>query len=229
MKTIKTAIIAAGGEGRRMKKQNITLPKPLVKFKNKPLITYIIDSLIKNNITKIIILEPYNYSLKEELNLMYHDINLIFIKPKKKQPLFENLLLAKRYITESFLLTDSDIIVNPEDISIFLENLKDKEYYGAIAAVKKPKYQNNHYLTIKDEQIIEFNKDNQIGIHGGYLYILNPKILNKIKHEILINNYSFSSLITKISQKETIMPSYINDIFDIDSYEELESIEKKYN
>ena len=52
---IDTAVIAAGGEGKRMKESGIMIPKPLVSFLGKPLISYVIDSLLANNITKIII------------------------------------------------------------------------------------------------------------------------------------------------------------------------------
>ena len=37
---IDTAVIAAGGEGKRMKESGIMIPKPLVSFQGKPLISY---------------------------------------------------------------------------------------------------------------------------------------------------------------------------------------------
>ena len=70
---------------------------------------------------------------------------------------------------------------------------------------------------IDNQQITEFNKHSKVGYHGGYLYIFSKKLLDKINHELLIGNYSFSGLITKLAQKEKIIPSYINEIFDIDT------------
>jgi len=226
---IDTAIIAAGGEGSRMKASGIMIPKPLVSFQNKPLISYVIDSLLENKITKIIILEPVNSSIRELLVAMYPNVILIFIKPEIKQSLLENLLLTEIYLPDKFILVDADIIINSNNLRKFLSNVNNQDYFGAIATVREPKYQNNHYLIIENNQIVEFNKYNQIGNHGGYLYIFNKKILKKIKYELTINNYSFSSLITKISKKEKIIPSYINEIFDIDTYDELIKLENTYN
>lgn len=224
-----TAIIAAGGEGKRMKASGIMIPKPLVTFQNKPLISYVIDSLLANNITKIIILEPLNSSLQEILLTRYPNVTLIFIKPTCKQTLLETLLLTELYLPEKFILVDADIILTPSNLTSFLSNVSNQDFFGAIATVKEPKYQNNHYLTISNHQIIEFNKQNKEGLHGGYLYLFSKKILKKISHELMINNYSFSNLITKLSKKEKIIPSYINEIFDIDTYDELIALENIFN
>ena len=226
---IDTAVIAAGGEGKRMKESGIMIPKPLVSFQGKPLISYVIDSLIENNITKIIILEPVNSSLKEILLAKYNDIRLIFIKPDVKQTLLETLLLTEVYLADKFILVDADIILKPEDMKQFISNVNNQECFGAIATVEKPKYQNNHYLLINDNRVIGFNKNNNTGSHGGYLYLFSKKILNKIRHELLIGNYSFSGLVTKIAKKEKVIPSYIEEIFDIDTYDELIFLENNFS
>lgn len=226
---IDTAVIAAGGEDKRMKESGIMIPKPLVTFQNKPLISYVIDSLLDNNITKIIILEPLNSSLREILIARYPNIQLNFIKPKIQQSLLEMLIFIEIYLPEKFILVDADIVINSKDMRKFINNLNGQEYFGAIAAVKKPKYQNNHYLTIANQKVVEFNKSNIVGWHGGYLYLFNKKIINKINHELMIENYSFSSLVTKIAKIEKIIPSYIDEIFDIDTYDELIALENLFN
>lgn len=226
---IDTAVIAAGGEGKRMKASGIMIPKPLVSFQGKSLISYVIDSLIENNVTKIIILEPVDSSLKEILLARYSDISLIFIKPDVKQTLLETLLLTEVYLPDKFILVDADIILRSSNLKKFIENINNQDCFGAIATVRNPKYQNNHYLLISNNQVREFNKESNTGSHGGYLYLFSKKILNKIRHELLIGNYSFSGLITKIAKKEKIIPSYIDEIFDIDTYDELIMLEDIFN
>ena len=51
---IQQAVILAGGTGSRLKEITKNTPKPLVKFNNKPFITYIIEELEKAKIKKII-------------------------------------------------------------------------------------------------------------------------------------------------------------------------------
>jgi len=218
---IDTAVIAAGGEGKRMKESGIMIPKPLVSFLGKPLISYVIDSLLANNITKIIVLEPFSSSLREILRAMYPNVRLIFIKPQVEQTLLETLLLTELYLPDKFILVDADIILKPESVKQFICNVSEKDFFGVVAIVKNPGYQNNHYITKIGDCLVEFNKNSNMGEHGGYLYLFSNKIISKIKHELLIDNYSFSKLITKIAKKERIILSYIDEIIDIDTYDEL--------
>ena len=53
--SIKTAIILAGGKGLRLKPHTNNIPKPLIEVSGKPLLEWIINWLIKNNVTKIVI------------------------------------------------------------------------------------------------------------------------------------------------------------------------------
>jgi choline kinase len=146
---------------------------------------------------------------------------LIFIKPQVEQTLLETLLLTELYLPDKFILVDADIILKPESMKQFISNVSEKDFFGVVAAVRNPKYQNNHYITKINDCLVEFNKNSNIGEHGGCLYLFSNKIISKIKHEFLIDNYSFSKLITKIAKNERIILSYIDEIIDIDTYEEL--------
>ncbi|MFX1256197.1 MAG: NDP-sugar synthase [Promethearchaeota archaeon] len=52
---LETAIILAGGKGMRLRPYTNTIPKPMIEIQGKPLIGWIINWLIKNNIKKIVI------------------------------------------------------------------------------------------------------------------------------------------------------------------------------
>ena len=227
---INTAVITAGGEGSRMKKSGINIPKPLVKVKNKMLICYIIDSLIENNISKIIIIEPFECSLKKYLCDIYKNVELIFVHPPKKQKLFYNMLLIEDYIDGEFILSDADIIINKNILNQFIKETSKKSNYCSIATVKTPTIQNNHYLSIENERIYCFNKNGSVnGYHGGYLYALSDGIFEYIRNAIARNDLSFSNLITYISAKEKVIPAYVDDLWDVDDYSDIIETEKYLN
>ena len=143
---ISCAVVIAGGEGKRMRESGATVPKPFVEVNNKMLISYILDSLINNNINEIIIIEPYFYSLESTLKQLYPNVNFKFYKPRKKQSLIKNLIKIEKLIKNDFILADSDIIINEQSIQTFIENYNSLKKFSSIAAVKEPKFENNHYL-----------------------------------------------------------------------------------
>ena len=224
---IDVAVITAGGEGSRMKKSGISTPKPLVKVNNKMLICYIIDSLIKNGIKKIIVIEPFDCFFKKSLSDIYKNVNITFIHPPKNQKLFYNLLLIEDYIDGDFILSDADIIIDDNSLKQFIKGSMTKPNFCSIATVKKPTIQNNHYLSVDGDKIYCFNKNGSVnGLHGGYLYKLNDGIFEYIRNAISREDLSFSNLITYISTKEEVIPCYINDLWDVDDYNDILKTEK---
>ena len=56
-----TALILAGGLGKRIRSVESEKPKVMIEINNKPFVHYIIDELIKGGISSIIILCGYKY------------------------------------------------------------------------------------------------------------------------------------------------------------------------
>ena len=52
-------VILCGGRGERLHPYTNTIPKPLLKIKNKPILTYIIEHLSKYDIQELIITAGY--------------------------------------------------------------------------------------------------------------------------------------------------------------------------
>ena len=224
---IKCAVITAGGEGRRMRESGSDVPKPLVKVKEKPLINYLIDALVDNDIDKIIVIEPYFYSLKKELKQSYPNVKFQFYKPRKKQILLKNLLNIKKLINGDFILADSDIIINNLAIKEFINNYHSMNSFASIAAVKKPHFENNHYLEIKNNIIKSFNKNGiENGIHGGFIYSFNKEIFKYLKIYEKQNESSFSKFLNYLIKNELVIANYINDVWDVDDYLDKEKTEQ---
>ena len=75
-----TAILLAAGESKRIPKEN----KLLKKFKNKPLVNHILESLIKSKVNKIIIVLGYEHSKVKKILIKKKKITLVINKDYKK-------------------------------------------------------------------------------------------------------------------------------------------------
>lgn len=132
------AIIAAWWYGTRMLPLTKSVPKELLPVGNKPVIQYIVESIVKNNIKDIIIitsqgkqaLEDYfdkNFELEELLkskgkhelldmiNKPKHMANYCFVKQKQQLGFAHAVLEARQWVNdEYFLLTVWDTVFDDE-------------------------------------------------------------------------------------------------------------------
>ena len=75
---IKQAVILAGGMGKRLLPLTKDLPKPMVLVNNIPFLSYLIFSLKKQGIKKILILVGYKYKKIIDYYNKYSDIPIEF-------------------------------------------------------------------------------------------------------------------------------------------------------
>lgn len=153
-------LILAAGMATRLRPLTNNKPKALLELNNKPIINYIIDNLLYFNIDKIIIVTGYKGEmLREHLKKNYPDIRFVFVENKEYETTNNSysLLLAENYITDEFLLLDSDIIFERNIIKLLVSNSNG----GVKLAVKKHKLADEEIKVImkSDNQIIKIGKE----------------------------------------------------------------------
>ncbi|MBF0363052.1 MAG: NTP transferase domain-containing protein [Oligoflexia bacterium] len=111
LKTKKTAVIMAGGEGSRLKELTKNTPKPLLPIGDKPLIETIYNVLIKNGFERIFITVNYKSDLIiEHFKKMGTDVQ--FLTERKKLGTAGSLAMLK----DSLNLVNSPIVIINGDI-----------------------------------------------------------------------------------------------------------------
>lgn len=111
---INTAVILAGGEGKKLRPYTWEVPKPLLLVKGKPILEYTLNSLKKAGINKVYLCIGY---LGEKIEEYFKNgeklrINIEYIK--EKQPLLTGgaLNLLKDKLTSPFVVVYGDILTN---------------------------------------------------------------------------------------------------------------------
>ena len=197
-----TILIMAGGEGRRMLPHTASLPKPMLRIKNKPIIRIIIDRLISHGFTNISISVKYKYDKLVDYFKKHSTINanINFLLEKKALGTAGSLsLLNKRNINKPIIVMNGDIITNinfPDllryhDASKNLITVCSSEYsvsipFGTLVVNNKDKI----------SKIVEKPIEKYL-INAG-IYVINPEILKKLKKNQkidmteIISNYILS-------------------------------------
>jgi len=134
------AVVLCGGLGSRMGVLTQALPKPLIEVRGKPILFYIIDELLKNDINKIIF--PLGYLgglIKTAVSSHYTDIKekFIFIDTGESSPIQKRISLISYLIPDKadFLILNSDTIFD-FDISKLMREHRDNESWLTLISVE---------------------------------------------------------------------------------------------
>ncbi|MCX8480331.1 MAG: sugar phosphate nucleotidyltransferase, partial [Sediminibacterium sp.] len=178
------AIILAGGLGTRLREVVENVPKCMAPVNNQPFIKYIIDYLLKNNITRFI----FSVGYKSEMIIDYITTNFPHINVEfciEKEPLGTGgaIQLAMNYCnTNDILIINGDTYFDIPINDLYIEHNYNK---SRVSIALKMMFNFDRYGVVKlNEQhiITEFNEKKlyDVGLINGGIYIIHkPYLLSK--------------------------------------------------
>jgi NDP-sugar pyrophosphorylase family protein len=219
---IDSAVILAGGLGKRLYPLTKALPKPLLPVGSKSILESLILLLKKNNIKKIYLATNYLHDkIVDKIgNGKKFGIKIIFSREEKRLGTCGPLSLLKSKLTEPFFVINGDILTNANLIKISsyvkkksLLTVVTKEInlpfrFGKITA-------KNGYIS-KLEEKPTYKQEILAGI-----YLFKPEIFKFIPEN---RYFGMDDLIKKLMKKKIkiskyLLKSYWIDIGQLDDYE----------
>jgi glucose-1-phosphate cytidylyltransferase len=188
-------IILAGGKGSRISEYTKTIPKPMIKIGNKPILLHIIEHYLKHGFKNFYIALGYkkNVIIKYFKNFKKIDKSFTHIIKKKKVTITlsntgENTLTGgrikkmKKFINkdENFMFTYGDGISNINIKKLNLFHKKNKKLI-TVTAVRPPARFGE--ITIKNSRVLTFKEKPQVSegwINGGF-FVAKYNFFNLIK------------------------------------------------
>ena len=178
------AIIAAG-EGSRLVKEGVTLPKPLVKLNGVEMIRRLIDIFLKNNASSISIIvneemtQVQDYLTNLELGIPFNVV--IKSTPSSMHSFFE----LRDFLRDGkFCLTTVDTIFKEDEFSKYIQTfIKDSDSDGMMAVTDFIDDEKPLYVDVNDRMAIKGfldHSDNCKYISGG-IYGLTPKAIDTLE------------------------------------------------
>jgi Nucleoside-diphosphate-sugar pyrophosphorylase involved in lipopolysaccharide biosynthesis/translation initiation factor 2B, gamma/epsilon subunits (eIF-2Bgamma/eIF-2Bepsilon) len=130
-------VIMSGGKGVRMKPISITIPKPLIPFKEKTVIEAIIDNFKEKGFANFnFILNHKSNLVKNYLNSVKKNLKFKFFMEKEPLGTAGGLSLLKREKFENFILTNCDTITKSNINDIIEFHKSKKNDMTLVAAIK---------------------------------------------------------------------------------------------
>ena len=177
-------VILAGGLGSRLSEHTKSIPKPMVKILNVPIIVRVIKSYSRFGIRDFIIASGYkgniikNYFKKNPFNL-----NIKVIYTGKKTMTGGRIKRLKKYLDkERFMLTYGDGLSNVNINRLLKFHIKNKNYV-TLTAVRPPA--RFGAIKIRGSRVNYFKEKSSLDegwINGGF-FVMEPKIFNFIRDD----------------------------------------------
>jgi len=121
------AVILAAGEGLRLRPFTANRPKVMIKIANKPIIEYVVQALVANNIRDIEIIVGYR---KEQIMTYFGDgfkwgAKINYVSQEKQLGTAHALYQARTRLKGRFLVLPGDNIIEPETIKPVATEMDD--------------------------------------------------------------------------------------------------------
>ncbi len=230
---IKTGLILAAGKGTRMGQYN-GHSKPMVLVANKPLIGYSIEAMLFCGVSTIYVLFSDDSKDLVTLQDRYKRENIFFIYQKNVTGSLSSLSFSFSVVEPPFIMTDADIIIQPNILKQALDNYVYQGEDMAIAAISAPVFPNKKTLHIRDGRPIGFDgkgytcpdTKGDIFCQGGmiYLWFRSPRSelvefeQNGIRRmSVFLNDYL---------KKHQVSVLTVQNVWDVDTPEDIRSTVK---
>lgn len=220
------AVIMAGGRGQRLKPITDTIPKPMIKLGDKPIIEHTIDHLISFGIERIYI--SVNY-LREQIMDYFGDgsdkgICIEYIEEETPLGTVGSLSLVDKFEND-ILLTNSDLFTNIDYEDFYLA-FHNKHADLAIASVPYTIHIPYAILEADNNFIKRFKEkpSNTYYANAG-IYLLKKEIIDKIPQNEFYNATDLMQYVID-NNKRIIHNPLIGYWIDIGKHEDLKKAEE---
>ena len=217
-------VILAGGRGSRISKFTKKTPKPLIQFKNKYFLSYLINHYSKYPFEKIFILAGYkgNQIFQKFNGKNSNGIEIKCLIEKKRLGTGGALSQLKNKTSNDLIVMNGDSFIDCNLEEFFLK----KNKYNSIFLTKNKNYLSNNILAN-----LKINKKSFVYSNGKLMnagiYFLKKKIVKKIpKNDISLEYNIISTLVKKRLIKGKLAQS---KFIDIGTYKNLNSVKNNFH
>ena len=225
-----TIVIMAGGLGKRLRPLTNTLPKPMLKVGQKPILQIILERLKIQGFSNIILCVHYKSHIIEEYfgNGEHLGLSIRYIKESKALGTAGALGLIDNIGVESFLVMNGDILTDLNLAAMF--SFHKNKQATATMGVREFHYQVPYgVVESKDSQILSITEKPLLNysVSAG-IYILEPKVLPLIPKDTFFDMPDLFALL--LNKQDCSAYSYpITDYWiDIGRHEEYERANSEY-
>jgi mannose-1-phosphate guanylyltransferase len=206
MTEIKTAVILAGGVGKRLRPLTEYRPKPLIPVAGRPCIDYVMRSLVKGGFDQHIITTGYlsDRLIKRIADGAQYNATTVYSFEAEPAGTAGAVKKVSSFLNSTFVVASGDVLADI-DVSALYEYHKKKSAIATMALTKVSDPTNFGIVELdKEERIVRFlekpsKKEVFSNLINAGIYVLEPEVLDYIPQDQL---YDFSKQVFPALLKE---------------------------
>ena len=194
-------LIMAGGKGKRLLPLTKSKPKPLLKIHGKPILQHIIENIKTENFINVFV--SVNYKRSQIKNFLKTNdnfgLNINFLEEHKPLGTAGSLIFLKKYKlqSENIIVINADVITDLKLKKILSYHIDNK----CLITIGSANYKHQIPFGVIKNKNGKFNKIDEKPLYNELIssgiYVLNKKVLNKMKKLSFINMDKFIGRFTK--------------------------------
>ncbi|MCR6572386.1 nucleotidyltransferase family protein [Campylobacter insulaenigrae] len=214
-------ILMAGGLGTRLKELTKNTPKPMLKVGNKPILESIITKFKEQNFENFIFCVNYKKQVIEKYfkNGDKFDVNIKYIKEKKRLGTAGALSLIKDEFKDSFIVMNADILTELDFNKLLKAHKKSKALMSV--CLREFIYQNPYGVVELSKNYIKDIKEKPVQkfLVSAGIYVCEPYVLKFLRENEYLDMPDFIKLLMKENKINTfLIDDYWIDIGQIDEF-----------
>jgi len=208
------AVILAAGEGMRLRPLTVSEPKVMIPVANRPVLEYVVDALVKNDVRDIVVVVGYR---KERIMSHFEDgkkfgARIEYVVQEKQLGNAHALSCAKGRLSGEFMVLPGDNIVDKRAVGDLL-NAGACPCALVVESENPSKY---GVVTIEKDRIrgvVEKPQDMISNIILTGLYVLNDKVFKHIDQLIASGEYGLSNAVQASLQELPVKPVFSDGLW----------------
>ncbi len=208
------AVILAAGEGKRLRPLTVSEPKVMIPVANRPILEYVVESLVKNDLNEIVMVVGYR---KERIMSHFEDgrkfgAKIEYVVQEKQLGNAHALACARDRVNDDFLVLSGDNIVDARAIgdllraggcpSALVVESENPSKYGVVTIEKG---------TIRG--VVEKPLDLVSNIILTGMYCLKDSIFQMIDESIAQGEYGLSNVLRAVLDKHGVAPVFSDGLW----------------
>jgi len=200
---ITTAIILAGGLGKRLRKIIPNLPKPMAPIHNRPFLEHQMDYWIDQGITKFVLSVGYQkQTIIDHFGESYKGASVDYVVEETPLGTGGGLLMAAQNLTEPFLVLNGDTMfeVNLSSLNIFHKEHKSELTLTLFRSNNSERYKLLELSPNGEVHSLVSGLNKSDLLANGGVYLINPAAIS------VLNRW----LGKKVSLEDELLPDFIS-------------------
>jgi glucose-1-phosphate thymidylyltransferase len=199
------AVILAAGKGTRLDPFTVTQPKVMIDVANRPILEYVVESLVKNAVRDIVMVVGYK---KEKIMSHFEDggdfdANIEYVTQSKQLGTAHALFAAKDLMDEEFIMLPGDNIIDPTTIADLLGKKK-----GVSLIITESEHPSKYGVVELSKGVIKEYVEKPVEEAGNLISTaicsFEPSIFDTLASLIKDGKYDFTDLIQSVVAKESV-------------------------